>query len=206
MHCRDMAPGFSPVIPAFPRAQASGRGNAFFHRWPSARTCWWPGPTIPSPARLCHRRYGLAKQLATWAVTLGELLAAPPPAEETVAVADAADGFPGVAGYWENRYADGGTSGAGSSGRLGAFKARVLNAFVAEQAVGSVGIRLRRRQSARPGRVSGLRRSGHHGRGRGPVPRAARSGPDQSGFSATSPKPSRRTIPGCGASWRCPWT
>jgi len=38
--------------------------------------------------------------------------------------------FAGVSSYWENRYAAGGTSGAGSAGRLADFKARVLNDFV----------------------------------------------------------------------------
>ena len=40
--------------------------------------------------------------------------------------------------YWENRYRRGGTSGAGSYGRLAEFKAEVLNAFVAEHGVTSV--------------------------------------------------------------------
>jgi hypothetical protein len=35
--------------------------------------------------------------------------------------------------YWESRYAAGGTSGEGSYGRLAAFKAEVLNNFIAEQ-------------------------------------------------------------------------
>lgn len=34
--------------------------------------------------------------------------------------------------YWEARYAAGGTSGEGSYGRLAAFKAEVLNGFIAE--------------------------------------------------------------------------
>ncbi|MFH1981436.1 MAG: hypothetical protein ABIL58_06315 [Pseudomonadota bacterium] len=40
--------------------------------------------------------------------------------------------------YWERRYAQGGTSGAGSYGRLSGFKAEVLNAFVQERRVQSV--------------------------------------------------------------------
>ena len=40
--------------------------------------------------------------------------------------------------YWERRYRAAGTSGAGSYGRLAAFKAEVLNRFVAEHAIGSV--------------------------------------------------------------------
>lgn len=47
-------------------------------------------------------------------------------------------GFPGSIGYWEQRYRSGGNSGIGSYGRLAQFKARVLNAFVAEHAVRSV--------------------------------------------------------------------
>src|ERR1700722_520959 len=37
--------------------------------------------------------------------------------------------------YWEDRYAIGGNSGAGSYGRLARFKAEVINNFVAEHAV-----------------------------------------------------------------------
>jgi hypothetical protein len=39
-------------------------------------------------------------------------------------------GFPGSASYWEARYRDGSTSGAGSYGRLAEFKAEILNDFV----------------------------------------------------------------------------
>lgn len=46
--------------------------------------------------------------------------------------------FPGSADYWEKRYADGGDSGHGSYGRFAAFKAEVLNRFVAEQRIASV--------------------------------------------------------------------
>ena len=40
--------------------------------------------------------------------------------------------------YWQERYAKGGNSGAGSYGRLGLFKAEVINAFVKDNAVESV--------------------------------------------------------------------
>lgn len=40
--------------------------------------------------------------------------------------------------YWEDRYLQGGNSGAGSYGRLGQFKANVLNAFVSEWNIRSV--------------------------------------------------------------------
>jgi hypothetical protein len=40
--------------------------------------------------------------------------------------------------YWESRYDSGGNSGAGSSGRLATFKAGFLNAFVRDNAIGSV--------------------------------------------------------------------
>jgi len=40
--------------------------------------------------------------------------------------------------YWEQRYRAGGTSGAGSHGRIAAFKAGVINGFVAENGIGSV--------------------------------------------------------------------
>lgn len=40
--------------------------------------------------------------------------------------------------YWEDRYVSGGTSGAGSYGRLAEFKSRVLNEIVTERRVQSV--------------------------------------------------------------------
>lgn len=40
--------------------------------------------------------------------------------------------------YWKERYAKGGTSGAGSYGHLAQFKAEVINAFVTDNAVESV--------------------------------------------------------------------
>jgi len=46
--------------------------------------------------------------------------------------------FPGSGQYWEDRYAAGGNSGAGSYGDIARFKADVLNQFVAERAVESV--------------------------------------------------------------------
>ncbi len=42
------------------------------------------------------------------------------------------------AGYWEQRYRKGQTSGAGSYGRLAHFKADFLNSFVAQNNIGSV--------------------------------------------------------------------
>jgi SAM-dependent methyltransferase len=46
--------------------------------------------------------------------------------------------FRGSKDYWERRYSAGGTSGAGSYGRLARYKADFLNAFVAERDVGRV--------------------------------------------------------------------
>ncbi|HKN98832.1 MAG TPA: class I SAM-dependent methyltransferase [Pseudonocardiaceae bacterium] len=46
--------------------------------------------------------------------------------------------FPGTADYWENRYAKGGNSGAGSYGRQAEWKAEVVNRWVAELGVTSV--------------------------------------------------------------------
>ncbi|GAA1687910.1 hypothetical protein GCM10009830_39350 [Glycomyces endophyticus] len=46
--------------------------------------------------------------------------------------------FPGSAAYWEQRYASGGNSGAGSRGELAEFKADVLNGFAAEHGVETV--------------------------------------------------------------------
>jgi SAM-dependent methyltransferase len=40
--------------------------------------------------------------------------------------------------YWEARYRAGGTSGAGSYGRLATFKANFINAFVADNQIASV--------------------------------------------------------------------
>lgn len=50
----------------------------------------------------------------------------------------AAKPFPGVAPYWEGRYSGGGTSGAGSAGRLAEFKADVLNTFVEQHGIETV--------------------------------------------------------------------
>jgi SAM-dependent methyltransferase len=46
--------------------------------------------------------------------------------------------FPGSKRYWENRYCQGGNSGAGSYGELAEFKAETLNKFVAENNIHSV--------------------------------------------------------------------
>lgn len=46
--------------------------------------------------------------------------------------------FPGSATYWENRYATGGNSGAGSYGNLAQFKADILNDFVQCNGIQSV--------------------------------------------------------------------
>jgi hypothetical protein len=46
--------------------------------------------------------------------------------------------FNNSADYWENRYRAGGHSGAGSYNRLAAFKAEVLNDFVARNSIRSV--------------------------------------------------------------------
>ena len=47
-------------------------------------------------------------------------------------------GFSGSQNYWEQRYAAGGNSGAGSYSRLAEFKAEVLNDFVREHGIQSV--------------------------------------------------------------------
>lgn len=46
--------------------------------------------------------------------------------------------FPGSAGFWEQEYANGGTSGDGSHGMLAAAKAEFLNKFVQDHEVRSV--------------------------------------------------------------------
>jgi len=47
-------------------------------------------------------------------------------------------GFPGSRQYWETRYRADGNSGAGSYGKFAAFKAEVINTFVAARGVQSV--------------------------------------------------------------------
>jgi O-antigen/teichoic acid export membrane protein len=46
--------------------------------------------------------------------------------------------FTGSGNYWESRYATDGDSGVGSYGKFAAFKAEILNAFVAQHGVSSV--------------------------------------------------------------------
>jgi SAM-dependent methyltransferase len=46
--------------------------------------------------------------------------------------------FRGSSSYWEQRYRRGGTSGAGSYGRLAGFKAEILNDFVASEGIASI--------------------------------------------------------------------
>ncbi len=46
--------------------------------------------------------------------------------------------FPGSELYWDQRYSSGGTSGAGSYGKLSEFKAEILNDFVRENGVVSI--------------------------------------------------------------------
>lgn len=46
--------------------------------------------------------------------------------------------YPGSKAYWEMRYARGGHSGAGSSGRLAAYKAETVNRFVRQHNIRSV--------------------------------------------------------------------
>src|SRR5262245_15823168 len=46
--------------------------------------------------------------------------------------------FPGSGRYWEDRYGTEGNSGVGSYGKFAAFKAEVINVFVAARGVQSV--------------------------------------------------------------------
>ena len=46
--------------------------------------------------------------------------------------------FAGSVAYWEQRYREGGCSGAGSYGKFGRFKAQVLNQFVVEHGIRTV--------------------------------------------------------------------
>lgn len=54
------------------------------------------------------------------------------------AAAKGRPGFTSSASYWENRYRDGGNSGAGSYNRLAVFKAKVLNDYVESNDIQSV--------------------------------------------------------------------
>jgi hypothetical protein len=62
----------------------------------------------------------------------------PEPEPDRTAEAVPEGGFSGSARYWEQRYARGGNSGAGSRGTHAEFKAEVLNKFVAEQGIDAV--------------------------------------------------------------------
>ena len=67
--------------------------------------------------------------------------AAPPATQRRIIEAYAkvrGAGFSGSKDYWEDRYATGGESGAGSVGPLARYKAEVLNTFVADHNVSSV--------------------------------------------------------------------
>lgn len=46
--------------------------------------------------------------------------------------------FPGSSKYWENRYASGGNSGAGSYDKFAEFKAEILNDFVTKHDITDV--------------------------------------------------------------------
>jgi hypothetical protein len=46
--------------------------------------------------------------------------------------------FPGSRNYWDRRYAQGGNSGVGSYGQCAAFKAEILNDFVARHGIQSI--------------------------------------------------------------------
>lgn len=46
--------------------------------------------------------------------------------------------YPGSLAYWERRYAGGGHSGSGSSGRLARYKAEVVNQFILKQQIQSI--------------------------------------------------------------------
>jgi hypothetical protein len=48
------------------------------------------------------------------------------------------ESFPGSAEYWKERYAAGGSSGAGSYNKLAEFKAEVINDFVVRNQVQTV--------------------------------------------------------------------
>jgi len=47
-------------------------------------------------------------------------------------------GFPGSKDYWEERYHKGGTSGAGSYGKLAIYKATIINDFISRHNIKSV--------------------------------------------------------------------
>ncbi len=76
---------------------------------------------------LVAEQFSLTRQVAA----VLDILAAPASTKGAVRLA-------GSAAYWDQRYLRGGDSGAGSQGRLAAFKAATINRIVAENAVGSV--------------------------------------------------------------------
>lgn len=78
-----------------------------------------------------QERYSLTQQVANILALLQGVLAEAPRRATGLH-------FPGSAAYWDQRYLRGGNSGAGSTGRLAAFKAATVNRLVADNAIGSV--------------------------------------------------------------------
>ena len=66
--------------------------------------------------------------------------------------------FPGSCRYWEDRYNAEGNSGVGSYGKFAAFKAEVINAFVATRGCSLSSNWSRRRKPVDAGEVPDVRR------------------------------------------------
>ncbi|MFO7595959.1 MAG: glycosyltransferase [Desulfocurvibacter africanus] len=129
-----MAKGIRPLIHHFPAAE-----QVFPREWLFATVDECAAlsrkPANPAAQRdFVEQRYSLERHLAH----LAELLAPLAPGILEPQAQIRKPGFPGTAAYWQARYHAGRTSGAGSYGRLAAFKADTLNAFVAEHGIRSV--------------------------------------------------------------------
>lgn len=129
-----MAKGVRPLIHHFPGAE-----EVFPREWlfATVEECAALSRKPANPASLrdfVERRYSLERHLGR----LAELLAPLAPGMLDPPAQTPGQGFPGTAAYWQARYQAGRTSGAGSYGRLSAFKAETLNAFVAGHDVRSV--------------------------------------------------------------------
>jgi glycosyltransferase involved in cell wall biosynthesis/SAM-dependent methyltransferase len=125
-----MAVGAFPVVHRFPGAERLWPEECLFASVADAVALI--GAARPGLYReWVEQRYGLSRQVDRILTLLRTVLTEPPRAGEAVP-------FVGSAAYWDRRYLQGGNSGAGSRGRLAAFKAATVNRLVKECAVASV--------------------------------------------------------------------
>ncbi|QJT07620.1 glycosyltransferase [Oceanidesulfovibrio marinus] len=145
-----LATGLKPAIHNFPGATSIWPAEFVFNTVEECRDIVLKREHDPAALReFVRSRYSVGKQYAALTMLLEQLAAST--AERKATPAASADiqsgaepsnhfgasdnGFDGVANYWESRYACGGTSGAGSYGRLARFKAQTLNTFVRQHGV-----------------------------------------------------------------------